>query len=87
VGPRAGMDDLEKRKFLTLPGLEGRTLGRPVRSQSTIQIPEPAKQCLLTYVTLHVSTLTSHPQVLQVSHIQLLKCIEYINNSILLPRM
>jgi hypothetical protein len=22
VGPRAGLDDLEKRKFLTLPGLE-----------------------------------------------------------------
>jgi hypothetical protein len=22
VGPRAGLDDMEKRKFLTLPGLE-----------------------------------------------------------------
>jgi hypothetical protein len=29
---RAGLDDLEKRKFLTLPGLELRPLGRPACS-------------------------------------------------------
>jgi hypothetical protein len=29
---RAGLDDLEKRKFLTLPGLELRLLSRPARS-------------------------------------------------------
>jgi hypothetical protein len=34
VDPRAGLDDGEKRKFLTLPGLELRPLGRPARSQS-----------------------------------------------------
>jgi hypothetical protein len=34
VGPRAGLDDMEKRKFLTLPGLELRPLGSPARSQS-----------------------------------------------------
>jgi hypothetical protein len=28
VGPRAGLDDVEKRKFLTLPRLEIRPLGR-----------------------------------------------------------
>jgi hypothetical protein len=28
----AGLDDLEKRKFLTLPGLELRPVGRPARS-------------------------------------------------------
>jgi hypothetical protein len=32
VGPRAGLDDVEKGKFLTLPGLELRPLGRPARS-------------------------------------------------------
>jgi hypothetical protein len=32
-GPRAGLDDLEKRKFLILPGLELRTLCRPARGQ------------------------------------------------------
>jgi hypothetical protein len=31
VDPRAGLD--KKRKFLTLPGLELRPLGRPARSQ------------------------------------------------------
>jgi hypothetical protein len=30
VGPRAGLDDVEKRKFLTPPGLELRLLCRPV---------------------------------------------------------
>jgi hypothetical protein len=33
VDPRAGLDEVEKRKFLTLPGLELRPLGRPGRSQ------------------------------------------------------
>jgi hypothetical protein len=32
VNLRPGLDDLEKRKFLTLPGLELRPLGRPARS-------------------------------------------------------
>jgi hypothetical protein len=32
-GPRAGLDDMEKRIFLTLLGLELGPLGRPVRSQ------------------------------------------------------
>jgi hypothetical protein len=34
VGPRTGLDDIEKRKFLALPGLELRPLGPPVRNQS-----------------------------------------------------
>jgi hypothetical protein len=34
VDPRAGLDDAEKRKFFTLPGLELRPLGRPACSQS-----------------------------------------------------
>jgi hypothetical protein len=32
--PRAGLDDMEKSKFLTLPGLERRLLCLPARSQS-----------------------------------------------------
>jgi hypothetical protein len=37
VDLRAGLDDLEKIKFLTLPGLELRPLGRPptVASRNT----------------------------------------------------
>jgi hypothetical protein len=38
VGPRAGLDDVEKRNFLTLPGLELRPLGRPARSQSLYRL-------------------------------------------------
>jgi hypothetical protein len=34
VGPRTGLDDERKRKFLTLPGPEHRPLCRPARSQS-----------------------------------------------------
>jgi hypothetical protein len=34
VDPRAGLDDVEKREFLTLLGLVLRPLGRPSRSQS-----------------------------------------------------
>jgi hypothetical protein len=32
VDPRAGLGDVEKKKFLTLPGLELRPFGRPARS-------------------------------------------------------
>jgi hypothetical protein len=32
VGLRAGLDDMEKRNFLTLPGHKLRPLGRPARS-------------------------------------------------------
>jgi hypothetical protein len=38
VDPRAGLDDMEDRKFLTLPGLEFRPLDRPARSQSLYRL-------------------------------------------------
>jgi hypothetical protein len=41
VGPRTGLDDMEKRKFLPLPGLELRLLGRPTRSQSLYRLSHP----------------------------------------------
>jgi hypothetical protein len=41
VGPRARLDELEKRKFLTLPGLEFRPLGRPTRSQLLYRLSYP----------------------------------------------
>jgi hypothetical protein len=34
LGPRTGLDDVESRKVLPLPGLELRPLGRPASSQS-----------------------------------------------------
>jgi hypothetical protein len=41
VDPRAGLDDVEKRTFLTLPGLELLPLGRPARSQSLYRLNYP----------------------------------------------
>jgi hypothetical protein len=34
VDPRASLDDVEKRKFLIIPGFELRPIGRAARSQS-----------------------------------------------------
>jgi hypothetical protein len=44
VGPRTGPDDAEKRKFLTLPGLELRPLCRPARSQSLYRLSYPGSE-------------------------------------------
>jgi hypothetical protein len=43
MNPRTGLDDVEKRRFLTVPGLELRPLGRPaVASRYTdYAIPAP----------------------------------------------
>jgi hypothetical protein len=41
VSPRACLDDVEKRKFLTLQGLELQTFGRPGRSQSLYRLCYP----------------------------------------------
>jgi hypothetical protein len=38
VGPRAVLDNVEKRKFVSLPGLKLRPLGHPARSQSLYQL-------------------------------------------------
>jgi hypothetical protein len=42
VDPRAGLDDLEKRKFFTLSGLELRPLSRPASSQSLYRLRYPS---------------------------------------------
>jgi hypothetical protein len=41
VDPRAGLADVQKRKFLTLPGLELQPLVRPARSQSLYWLLHP----------------------------------------------
>jgi hypothetical protein len=38
MGPRAGLDDVEKRKFLTVEGLEFRPLGHSARSPSLYRL-------------------------------------------------
>jgi hypothetical protein len=44
VGPRASLYDVEKRKFLTLPRLELRPLGRPARNQSLYRLSYPGSK-------------------------------------------
>jgi hypothetical protein len=51
VQPRAGLYDLENGKFLTLPGLELRPLGRPARSQSLYRLRYPASIVVLIFDT------------------------------------
>jgi hypothetical protein len=41
VDPRAGLDDVEKKKFLSLPVLQLRPLGHPARSQSLYRLSYP----------------------------------------------
>jgi hypothetical protein len=41
VDTRAGLDELEKRKFLNLPGLELQDLGHSARSQSLYRLRYP----------------------------------------------
>jgi hypothetical protein len=41
VASRTCLGDVEVRKFLTLPGLELRPLGRPARRQSLYRIRHP----------------------------------------------
>jgi hypothetical protein len=51
VGPRAGLNDVEKRKFLTLPGLELRPLGRPAHS---VTIPTALSRRLIFECAMRV---------------------------------
>jgi hypothetical protein len=41
VGPRAGLNDVEKGKLLILPGFEFRPLGRPASRQSLYRLRYP----------------------------------------------
>jgi hypothetical protein len=46
VGPRTGLEDMEKRKLLPLPGLELRPLSRPARNQSLYRLSYPGSSRL-----------------------------------------
>jgi hypothetical protein len=47
VGSRAGLDNVKKRKFLTLPELELQPLGHPVHSQSLYRLSYPGSPTVL----------------------------------------
>jgi hypothetical protein len=68
VGPRAGLDDVEKRKFFPPPGLELRPLGDPARRQSLYRLryPGPLYRILLRYSATfsHINTFVFHIMLL-----------------------
>jgi hypothetical protein len=69
VGPKAGLDDVEKRNFLILQGLELRPLGSPARSLKQSELAKywsiysirdrmnPIKACSL-FNTIQLSNVT-----------------------------
>jgi hypothetical protein len=72
VDPRVGLDHLEKRKFLTLAGLELQLLGRPARAQSLYRLRYPGsslyrsipKLPLVLILSLQLSGHLSVPKIL-----------------------
>jgi hypothetical protein len=62
VDPRAGLNDLEKRKFLTLSGLELRPLTRKARSQSLYRLCYPGSYLSLVLKSLLWSCQNSFRQ-------------------------
>jgi hypothetical protein len=56
MDPRAGLDDVEKRKFLTLPGLEFRPPGRPASSQSLYRIRYPGSSAFEIIISTNSHT-------------------------------
>jgi hypothetical protein len=58
-GSRAGLDDVEKRNYLTLPRLELRTLGRPARSQSLYRLRYPGFDIATANVNINKRAATA----------------------------
>jgi hypothetical protein len=48
VGPRTGMDDMERRKILPLQGLEVQPLGRPVQRGRSVNICHDSRELIFT---------------------------------------
>jgi hypothetical protein len=59
VGPRTGLNDVEKRRFLALPRLELRSLGRRARSQSLYRLRYPS----FALGILELENIYSHIQI------------------------
>jgi hypothetical protein len=55
MGLRASLDDVEKRKFLTLPGLELQPVSCPARSQSLYRLSYPGS-LLSQYSHINISS-------------------------------
>jgi hypothetical protein len=77
VDPRAGLDEVEKRKFLTLPGIELQNLGRPTRSQSLHRLRYPGS-CYFSKIRLNIVTAQTRQNWLQ-----MFKMTTFITNALL----
>jgi hypothetical protein len=85
VDPRVGLDDMEKIKFLILPGLELRPLRRPARSQSLYRLRYPgSSRSINKYICICINeggaqvicnTRKLHYQRTYISEIQFSHCI------------
>jgi hypothetical protein len=60
MDPRKGLDDMEKRKFLTLTGLELRLLGRPTCSQSLYRLLYPGYLYVCIYIYIYICIYKSN---------------------------
>jgi hypothetical protein len=62
-GSQPGLDDVEKRKFLTLPRFELQALGRPARSQSLYRMRRSGslRNKLYSWITLWENFFLNHP--------------------------
>jgi hypothetical protein len=73
--PRAGLDDVEKRKILPLPGLKIRPLGRPVSSQSLYDCAIPAP---IFFYSVPLKMFSKCPKYLKFSDTQLFLPLQHI---------
>jgi hypothetical protein len=75
VDPRAGPDDVEKRKFLTPPGLELRPLGRPASSQSLYRLRYLGYSLSIKIYTKNdLFTKKEKNQIMSFRHTRILNC-------------
>jgi hypothetical protein len=68
VGPRTGLDDVERRKILPLPGRELRPLGCPARSQSLYRL-----HCLVYTLQQSLTLIPLNTHVTPVRRLQKLR--------------
>jgi hypothetical protein len=59
VGPRTGLDDVDKIHFFTLPGIELRPVGCPARSQSLYRLDYPGSCYLYGFNTINYHSTRS----------------------------
>jgi hypothetical protein len=75
VSPRAGLADVEKREFFTLPGLEVQPFRRPWRSQSLYRLrcPDSHVSSLCVY-TVYCTNTVQLTLINNIYYILLLRC-------------